>query len=116
MRMSGLRFPGWESVSGGRQPSTSLHRTSTKGDGSAPKNTETGSVLEKFSPYTVSIFDACGFGFDRTDRDAWAWCFGASAARSGGRYFTNAGKGVMGFVGTGNAPGAFWLSNNTGGI
>jgi hypothetical protein len=86
------------------------------GDGGAVKNTLIGSVLEKFSPYTVSIFDACRLGLDNTDCAPCAWCFGASATRSGGRYLTSAGNGVMGFVGTGNTPGVFWLSNSTGGM
>ena len=47
-RMIGRRLVGW--FSGGRQPSTSVQRTSTYGDGSDPKKTLTGSVLEKFSP------------------------------------------------------------------
>lgn len=101
--------------SGGRHPSTSAHRTSTYGDGSEPKNTVTGSALEKFSPYTVSIFDACGLGF--IIPRATEWCFGASDARSGGRYLTTPGKGVTGLFGIGNEPvgGAPWLSNSTGG-
>ena len=113
-RMIGLRFVLPDS--GGRHPSTSVHRTSTYGDGSEPKKTVTGSVLEKFSPYSVSIFDACGFGFVIAARDA-AQGFGASDARSGGRYFTTPGNGVTGFDGIGNdvVCGAFWLSKSTGG-
>ena len=111
--MIGLRFVLPDS--GGRHPSTSVQRTSTYGDGSEPKNTVTGSVFEKFSPYTVSIFDACGFGFVIAARDA-AQGFGASDARSGGRYFTTPGNGVTGFDGIGNEPpGEFWLSYSTGG-
>ena len=112
--MIGLRFMFPES--GGRQPSTSVQRTSTYGDGSEPKNTVTGSVLEKFSPYNVSIFDACGFGFASTARDDAQFAFGASDARSGGRYLTTPGNGVTGFDGIGNDPlGELWLSYNTGG-
>lgn len=112
--MIGLRFVLAES--GGRQPSTSVHRTSTYGDGSEPKNTVTWSVLEKFSPYSVSIFDACGFGFARTARDAAQFALGASDALSGGRYLTTPGNGVTGFDGIGNDPlGEFWLSYSTGG-
>ena len=72
--------------------------------------------FEKFSPYTVSIFDACGFGLVIIPRDC-GHGLGASAARSGGRYLTTFGKGVTGFDGMGNEPvcGAFWLSNSTGG-
>lgn len=115
MRMMGRRLPICDS--GGRHPSTSVQRTSTYGDGSEPKNTLTGSVFEKFSPYTVSIFDACGFGFASTARDDAQFALGASAARSGGRYFTTPGNGVTGFDGIGNDPvcGACWLSNSTGG-
>ena len=47
-RIIGRRFVGW--LSGGRHPSTSGHRTSTNGDGSGPKKTDTGSAFEKFSP------------------------------------------------------------------
>ena len=47
-RTIGRRFV--DCVSGGRHPSTSEHRISTYGDGSDPKKTATGSVLEKFSP------------------------------------------------------------------
>jgi hypothetical protein len=36
--------------SGGKHPKTSVHRTSTYGDGSEPKKTLTGSFFEKFSP------------------------------------------------------------------
>lgn len=72
--------------------------------------------MEKFSPYMVNIFDVWGFGFARAAR-ADVWCFGISAALSGGRYFTTPGKGVTGFDGIGNEPvcEAFWLSNRTGG-
>ena len=113
-RMIGLRL--LLADSGGRHPSTSVHRTSTYGDGSEPKNTVTGSVLEKFSPYSVSIFDACGFGFASTARDDAQFVLGASDARSGGRYLTTPGNGVTGFDGIGNDPlGPFWLSNSTGG-
>ena len=93
-----------------------MQRTSTKGDGSEPKKTVTGSDFEKFSPYTVNIFDACGFGFVIIPRDCGQG-FGASAARSGGRYLTTFGNGVTGLEGIGNEPvcGAFWLSNKTGG-
>ena len=102
--------------SGGRQPRTSVQRTSTYGEGSEPKNTVTGSVLEKFSPYNVSIFDACGFGFASTARDDAQFDLGASDARSGGRYLTTPGNGVTGFEGIGNdPPGEFWLSYKTGG-
>ena len=112
--MIGLRLVLPES--GGRHPRTSVQRTSTYGDGSEPKNTVTGSVLEKFSPYTVSIFDACGFGFASTERAAVPCAFGASDARSGGRYLTTPGNGVTGFDGIGNDPlGALWLSYSTGG-
>ena len=113
-RMIGLRL--LLADSGGRHPSTSVHRTSTYGDGSEPKNTVTGSVLEKFSPYSVSIFDACGFGFASTARDDAHVDLGASDARSGGRYLTTPGNGVTGFDGIGNDPFAeFWLSNSTDG-
>jgi hypothetical protein len=64
----------------------------------------TGSALLKFSPYTVSIFDMWGLGFDKTPRDCAQLDFGASAARSGGRYFTTPGNGVTGFEGIGNDP------------
>ena len=112
--MIGLRLVLPES--GGRHPRTSVQRTSTYGDGSEPKNTVTGSVLEKFSPYNVSIFDACGFGFASTPRDCAQFVFGASEARSGGKYLTTAGNGVTGFDGIGNDPlGELWLSYNTGG-
>ena len=112
--MIGLRFVLPDS--GGRHPSTSVHRTPTYGDGSEPKKTVTGSVLEKFSPYSVSIFDACGFGFASTARVAAQFAFGASDARSGGRYLTTPGNGVTGFDGIGNEPpGEFWLSYSTGG-
>ena len=110
----GLRFMLFDS--GGRHPRTSVQRTSTYGDGSEPKNTVTGSVLEKFSPYNVSIFDACGFGFASTARDDAHVDFGASDARSGGRYLTTPGNGVTGFDGIGNDPPAeLWLSYSTGG-
>ena len=113
-RMIGLRFVLPDS--GGRHPSTSVHRTSTYGEGSEPKKTVTGSVLEKFSPYSVSIFDACGFGFASTARDDAQFALGASDARSGGRYLTTPGNGVTGFDGIGNDPLAeFWLSYSTGG-
>lgn len=113
-RTIGLRFVLAES--GGRHPRTSVHRTSTYGDGSDPKKTVTGSVLEKFSPYSVSIFDACGFGFASTARDAAQLAFGASEALSGGRYLTTPGNGVTGFDGMGNDPLCeFWLSYSTGG-
>lgn len=113
--MIGRRLTIW--LSGGRHPNTSVQRTSTYGDGSEPKNTLTGSALEKFSPYTVSIFDACGLGLASTARDEAQAAFGASAARSGGRYFTTPGNGVTGLEGMGNDPvdGACWLSKSTGG-
>jgi hypothetical protein len=101
-RIIGLRLELF--VSGGRQPTTSVQRTSTNGDGSEPKKTVIGSAFEKFSPYTVSIFEACGFGFASTAREAAHVDFGASDARSGGRYFTTPGNGVTGFVGIGNEP------------
>ena len=112
--MIGLRFGLPDS--GGRHPSTSVQRTSTYGDGSESKKTVTGSVLEKFSPYSVSIFDACGFGFASTARDDAHDALGASDARSGGRYLTTPGNGVTGFDGIGNDPlVAFGLSYSTGG-
>lgn len=101
-RMIGLRLGFWDS--GGRQPRTSVQRTSTYGDGSEPKKTVTGSVLEKFSPYTVSIFDACGLGLLRTAREDAQFDFGASEARSGGRYLTTPGNGVTGLEGIGKDP------------
>lgn len=100
--MIGLRFMLFDS--GGKHPSTSVHLTSTYGDGSDPKKTVTGSAFAKFSPYTVSILEACGFGFARTARDCGQFDFGASEARSGGRYLTTPGKGVTGFDGIGNEP------------
>lgn len=45
-----------------------------------------------------------GLGFDKTPRDCAQLDFGASAARSGGRYFTTPGNGVTGFEGIGNDP------------
>lgn len=47
-RTIGLRFMLFDS--GGKEPSTSVQRTSTYGEGSEPKKTVTGSVFEKFSP------------------------------------------------------------------
>jgi len=87
----------------------SVQRTSTYGEGSDPKKIVTGSAFEKFSPYKVSIFDACGFGFASMARDCEQFVFGASAARSGGRYLTTPGNGVTGLEGIGNDPvcGAF---------
>ena len=103
-------------LSGGKQPRTSVHRISTYGEGSEPKKTWTGSALEKFSPYTVSILAAWGCGFDNTARDEVQLDLGASAARSGGRYLTTPGKGVTGLDGIGNElVWLCWLSNNTGG-
>ncbi|EGO25251.1 hypothetical protein SERLADRAFT_465122 [Serpula lacrymans var. lacrymans S7.9] len=115
IKIIGLLFATW--FSGGKHPSTSVHLTSTYGEGSDPKKTCTGSALLKFSPYTVSIFERCGFGLESTPRDWAQFDLGASAARSGGRYFTTPGKGVTGLDGIGNDPvcGAFWLSNRTGG-
>jgi hypothetical protein len=52
-RMMGTRFE--SGSSGGEHPKTSVQRISTKGDGTEPKKTVTGSVFEKFSPYTVNI-------------------------------------------------------------
>lgn len=101
-RTIGRRFTGW--FSGGRQPKTSVHLTSTYGEGSEPKNTLTGSVFEKFSPYTVSILDAWGLGLERTARDEAQFDLGASEALSGGRYLTTPGKGVTGLDGMGNEP------------
>jgi len=49
-RIIGRRFVSWFSGAGGGHPRTSEHRTSTYGDGSDPKKTDTGSALEKFSP------------------------------------------------------------------
>ena len=63
----------------------------------------------------MSIFDVCVLGLASMCRVPWP--LGASAARSGGRYFTTPGNGVTGLDGLGNDPvcGAFWLSNSTGG-
>src|SRR5216683_3627198 len=112
-RIIGRRFVSW--FSDGRHPKTSEHRTSTNGDGSDPKKTDTGSALEKFSPYSVSSLEVCGLGFASMWRVPCP--LGASDARSGGKYFTTPGKGVTGFDGVGNEPvcGAFWLSKRTGG-
>lgn len=90
--------------SGGMHPRTSVHLTSTNDEGSEPKKMWIGSVLLKFSPYTVSILDRCGLGLESTPRDCEQFVLGASAARSGGRYFTTAGNGVTGFEGMGNDP------------
>ena len=95
----GRFLPPWLCPSGGKQAMTSLHRTSTCALGSDPKNTINGCAL-RFSPYSVSCFPAWGFGLVNAARDAAQFAFGASAARSGARYFTSPGKGVMGFEGT----------------
>lgn len=98
---------------------TSVQRISTCGDGSAPKNTVTGSAFEKFSPYTVSCFEASGFGFVIAAREAAQFVLGASAARSGIKYFTTPGIGVTGFEGMGKESEARLLlcgeSKSTGG-
>ena len=91
-------------LSGGKQPNTSWHLTSTYGEGSEPKKTVTGSDLLKFSRETVSIFDAWGLGLARAARACGQLFFGASAARSGGKYLTTPGKGVIGFEGIGYDP------------
>ena len=52
----------------------------------------------------MSIFEAWGLGLDRAARDDAQFDFGASTARSGGRYLTTPGKGVTGFEGIGNEP------------
>ena len=59
----------------------------------------------------------CSSPFASTARDDAQVDLGASAARSGGRYFTTPGNGVTGLDGIGNDPvcGACWLSNSTGG-
>jgi hypothetical protein len=99
-RIIGRRFVIW--CSGGRHPKTSEHRTSTNGDGSDPKKTDTGSDLENFSPYIVNNLEVCALGFASMWRVPW--CLGASDARSGGKYFTTEGKGVTGFEGIGYEP------------
>ncbi|KAG1809340.1 uncharacterized protein BJ212DRAFT_1200393, partial [Suillus subaureus] len=80
------RFATW--FSGGGQPNTLAHHTSAYGEGSGPKKMCTGSTLLKFSSYRVKIFDMWGLGFDKTPRNCAQLDFGASAALSGGKYFT----------------------------
>lgn len=79
----------------------------------------TGSAFEKFSPYTVNCLEANGFGFVMAAREAAQFDLGASAARSGIRYFTTPGMGVTGFDGVGNDNDVILLlggeSNRTGG-
>jgi hypothetical protein len=48
-----LSSPVWE---------TAKHLHAPDPDGSEPKNTLSGSVFDKLTLYTVSIFDVCGFG------------------------------------------------------
>ena len=96
-----------------------MHLISTWGEGSEPKNTVTGSAFEKFSPYTVSCLATKGFGFASVAREDGQLDLGASAARSGIKYFTTPGIGVTGLDGIGNDNEARLLpcgeSNSTGG-
>lgn len=87
------------SPAGGKHAMTSLHLTSTLVLGSVPKYTIIGWDL-RFSPYSVSCLPTCGFGLDMAARAAAHVGLGTSAARSGARYLTKPGKGVIGFEGT----------------